>query len=289
MTSVAALASREPYLQHLAPVVDALQAPLLEVQREAQAFDADLWLVASQRDFAALRDRRRVVMEHGVGLEFYNTQHLRGFRAAAAIAAPNEFIAGRFRAHLPRARVEVVGTPKLDALVRNTRGNLPTPICVSFHWSGVKGLSGRMTSLHRYRDALAELAGAVPVLGHAHPRIWQTAERYFLELGIEPVRRFVDVVDRAGVYVCDHSSTLYEWAALGRPVVLLEPGPRAARFTGLRYEHFADIGPHASPAELVDLFPFEDRWAEARQAATDELYPHLGRATQRVVDLLMDL
>lgn len=280
--SLGILATQSAYRQHLIPVADALGVGIYGSTRSLG--EHPLWLVASHRDFVALGSRRRrVVMEHGCGLERYGGSKLRRLGAAAAIAAPNEYVAGWFR-DLP-TRVEVVGTPKMDELARHT-SRVNQTVCVSFHWSGVRGRPAGATQLERYRAAVAELNQRVLLIGHAHPRIWDLAARFYAELGIEAVRSFDEVVARAGTYICDHSSTLYEWAAIGRPVVLLDPAPRAARFSGLRYEMHRGIGPEVGPDELVDLFPLTDTWTEERRVATEDLYPYRGEATARVVALL---
>ena len=47
------------------------------------------------------------------------------------------------------------------------------------------------------------------------------AIRFYEAHGIEYVPDFDDVLRRADVYACDNSSTLYEFASTGRPVVVL--------------------------------------------------------------------
>ena len=133
------------------------------------------------------------------------------------------------------------------------------------------------------------------LIGHAHPRVWAVAEKFYREVGIEPVQDFADVVSRAFVYVVDHSSTAYEWAALGRPVVLMDRGGTLAvpSPTGLRYEHHADIGPHVTPETLPEVaaaaLDGDPEHSAERKAATEALFPYLGCATERAVDVLRSL
>lgn len=290
--TVAFLATHEAYRQHLRPVAAAVAADRttswLESAKLIDEVDAAVWVTASWRDFDRVKDRGRcVVTEHGTGLQWYPHTQLAKFADAALIAAPNEFVAQRWRAGCPDTRVEIVGTPKMDELVKVPDRRDGT-IAVSFHWSG------RGTIPPLYRAALGELAANRKVLGHAHPRSFDSLVGYFTDLGIEPVREFEEVVARASTYVCDHSSTIYEWAALDRPVVILKrPTRMLANLTGLRYTDHADVGPTADPSTLCGLASEADQqragYAAQRQAATRELYPFLRHSTERFVNLIGEL
>ena len=131
------VASSDTYSQHLAPIWDALELQERVCFSAEPQGDADIWLTASARDHNQVwrLPGHKVVMEHGCGLEFYSHQVLSRRIRADLIAAPNEFIAERYRAAGARGRIEVIGTPKMDAL-----SWIPTPahdtVCVTFHWSG---------------------------------------------------------------------------------------------------------------------------------------------------------
>ena len=90
---------------------------------------------------------------------------------------------------------------------------------------------------------LAALAERWTVLGHGHPRILDQLMPVYEELGIEPAYTFEEVLDRASVYCCDNSSTLFEFASLDRPVVVLNP-PWYRREVehGLRFWEAATVG-----------------------------------------------
>lgn len=288
---VAILATQRAYAEHLQPVWDALAEDerAFFITNGARPGDVDLWLTASARDYSIAFDYpgAHVAMEHGTGLEFYGGAVLQRLRKATLIAAPNEFIAERYRE--VGAKVEVVGTPKMDALlkIRPPRNDV---IAVSFHWSGV--MRSDRPIWEDYRSALQQLNGRFVVLGHAHPRIWPQAERFWTSLGIEPIQDFAEVVRRADIYVCDHSSTLYEWAALDRPVVMLERGSGSVpKPTGLRYTQWADIGPETGPEALYGTVVgvmMGDTHQAPRKAASEALYPYLGHATARMVEVLRE-
>jgi len=254
-----------------------------------------LWLACSVKDLAATRRNfpgaRPVYMDHGTGLQWYGDANLRVLRrVAAGFAAPNAFLAERYLAEFAGRPVWVIGTPKLDRLAAIAREPGPATVAVSFHWTSVK----RTRVLELFTPALRALValGGVKVLGHGHPHVWGDLEPFYAGLGIEPVMEFEDVVARADVYACDHSSTIYEWAALGRPVVLLDHDAQQRVVnisSGLRYTDHADVGEHAGPETFLHAISNaleRDAFAERRAEITAELYPYLGEATARAVEVL---
>ncbi len=294
-------ASQRSYQEHLKPIWDALEPEERGVWSEnhvvvptwvTPGVPASTWIAASHRDSAALYrlQTQRVHMEHGVGLQWYPTQQLRHLIFRCSIAAPNEFIAQRFRELKKKLRVVVIGTPKLDTLWQGEPG---TAAAVSFHWSGV--MRQRPTSFDLWRDTVIELAEHREVLGHAHPKIWKRAKRFYEDLGIEPVEHFADVCKRANLYLCDHSSTLYEWAALDRELILLRrEGHREQipQLSGLGWDEFQSIGPELKlgGSLLAALEAAADpQYRAYRQEATDVLYPYRGEATARAVALLREV
>ena len=57
------------------------------------------------------------------------------------------------------------------------------------------------------------------------------------------MRDFDEVMERSTLYICDNSSTLYEFASTGRPVVVLNaPWFRRDIEHGLRFWEHADVG-----------------------------------------------
>jgi hypothetical protein len=161
-------------------------------------------------------------------------------------------------------------------------------VAVSFHWLSLF----RSRILEDYAEAIEDLVTRMPVIGHGHPRA-ERMEPFWRSLNVEWVPDFREVVERASVYVCDHSSTIYEWTALDRPVVLLDyPGQQSfiSVSSGLRYEWYSDVGSHATPGTLVervrDAIQAPESHEEPRRAATRGLFPYLGSATQRALEVL---
>lgn len=102
----------------------------------------------------------------------------------------------------------------------SSEGRKRAVVAVSFHWDNHQRSEARWALPH-FRRGLAPLTRHFEVLGHGHPRAFRHLEPTYLEAGIEPVKSFDEVLERAEVYACDNSSTIPEFASIGRPVVFL--------------------------------------------------------------------
>jgi hypothetical protein len=271
-----ALAYEPQFLDHLAPVWAALpergrflvppellgrataagiaaEALRVDMHRPAAGDPARRALVASYGD---IKKGRRLgygafaFLEHGIGQSYNGDHHSRHHPSYAGgmdradcelFLVPNETAAAAWRVAYPRATVAIVGSPRLDALPRREPGPGPV-VAVSFHVSFSFSPETKSAYGH-YRLTLPELAQRYQVIGHSHPRWADTMVREYRRLGIEFVPDFAAVCRRADVYVCDNSSTLYEFASTGRPVVVLNaPGYRRDVDHGLRFWEAADVG-----------------------------------------------
>lgn len=263
-----------------------------------------LVVVASHRDLRVCRGRPIVLSEHGAG-QVYSDSHPAYAGGAdrgdvVLFLCVNESVAERNRATYPDTPAEVVGCPKLDRyhsegratpsgrsvpIGRGPQGTVasghgpdaPT-VAFSWHWDYDLVPEGRSAFPH-YRLAVADLArGPWKLLGHSHPRCWRQMRRFYVSVGIEPVRDFDEVARRADVYVCDNSSTIYEFAATGRPVVLLNaPWYRRDVEHGLRFWDQASVGiqvdePEALEAGIARALEDPPDVAQARTMAVAETY-----------------
>lgn len=241
--------------------------------------------------------RRFVFMEHGCGQAYggarggarYHPSYAGGVDRDDVVLflVPNEYSAKLWRARYPDAAVEIIGSPRLDTLPAREPGDHPV-VAVSFHWPAfVAPESG--TALGTYQRELPALAKRFAMIGHAHPKgDWpKRMEATYRQAGIEFVPDFADVCRRADVYVCDNSSTLFEFAATGRPVVVLNsPMYRRHVRHGLRFWDAADVGIQVDRA--ADLAPAIERAildppdvAERREAALRIVYAHRTGAAAR--------
>ncbi len=275
------VASRPHYAAHLAPVdIDGL----------------DVALVASYTDVVKARNaghRKIVLMQHGIGQSYSDTNTAypggRDNDAVGLFLVPGEHPAERWRHAYPRARVEVVGSPRLDVLPRRAAG--PLTVAVTFHWR--QGDHEKGNAFDHYKDAVVELAKVFPVIGHNHPRATRLP-RFYAKHGIEYVPSFEEVCRRADVLVFDNTSAGYEFAATGRPVVLMNaPGYRRSVEHGLRFWDASDVGPNVNdPSELANqvgrallMLPND---IERREAALDKVFAYRTGAAQRSADVIRD-
>lgn len=263
-----------------------------------------LTVVASYRDLKIARSMGRPVVycEHGAGQGYLGVKSGSYIGAedrdgAVAVLVPGEHAKARQLAAHPDLPVYVVGCPKLDAAHR--RPPLPATdkptIAVSFHWDCLLAPETR-SAFRPYRKALPGLARHFKVIGHAHPRMWARVEPVYRSMKIERVRDFDEVLRRAHLYVVDNSSTLFEFASLDRPVVLLNaPYYRKNVEHGMRFWEFADIGPQVH--RRMDLIPgvieaLEDppEFAQRRQEVARAIYGEPdGKAAERAAAALMEI
>lgn len=337
MRPLAFVASERHYVDHLAPLWHALppdgRGPFWCSTRQAydrataRGVPAERWrpggralkaarryghvAVAGWGDTRLLTWRPRLVLcEHGAGQSYTGTAaghpHYAGGRQRDRV---DVFLCPSWPAHRaneavarPGQRVVMVGPMRLDPWLGRPRQardpDGPPTVAVSFHWNCNLVPETRWAFPH-YADAVETLADdtGMTVVGHAHPRAWPTLRAFYEKVGIPAWPDFDTVLDSADVYVCDNSSTLYEFAATGRPVVVLNaPWYRRDVRHGLRFWEYADVGVNvSSPAELaeavrwadLDLSPNRDRRNDICHALFGRYAD--GRAAPRAAELLEDV
>lgn len=274
------LSSAPHYRAHLLPLWDALPGEVrghridLDVDRGPETRHGAV-LVASWRDmgWAVRRGYQRIaLLEHGIGQSYIGSNNGsypggRGREYVSLFLSPNEHAASRDRAAYPSARVEVVGDPRLDTVPHKAGFNLspanmlllspslvvqPT-ICVSFHWDW-SHIPETHSAFAAYKNALPALRERFHVIGHCHPKAVEAVTPWYRKLGIRYVADFDDVCRQADVYVAENTSTLYEFASTGRPVVVLNlPEYRRDVEHGLRFWAAANVGIQVDdPRRLAD-------------------------------------
>lgn len=314
------LAGEKHFIEHLAPVWKALpeelrgtfvaRTPDLIPTAQRLGVQADCLmpfprsgnaaLVASWGDLRLIPARVPIAyMEHGAGFTYTGVNNHpsyaggEGHNTVKLFLCPNEIVAQANRRSYPNAVIEVVGCPKLDSMpIRGVEGRT---VAVSFHWPALvcPETSWAFPEYRNYLRTLAETADAT-VLGHGHPRAFRTLAAWYRRYrSIEPVEFFPDVLARADLYVVDTSSTIYEFAAAGRPVVILNSAHyRREVHHGLRFwdhipgpqvDHGRDLA--ATVGSMLDG-EWKD-WEEARQSAVSAVFPVLGNATKRTIEALI--
>lgn len=258
---------------------------------------ASLVCVAGFKDLRQLRNARIILVEHGAGQTYQGMDSGSyaggtGRERVRLFLCPNEQVANHNRVRYIGSRSVAVGSPKLEALPREHSDD----IAISFHWDCGLVPETRWAFPHFLRS-LGELKRRYGsrLIGHGHPRAFNKLQAAYKLYGIEPVEEFSEVCRRASVYVCDNSSTLFEFAALGRPVVLLNaPGYRKDVRHGLRFWDAADIGEQVSAPEVLGdaigrALDDPGAYASRREAVTMQVYGNLEGAAQRSAEAIRRL
>lgn len=200
---------------------------------------------------------------------------------------------------------EVAGSSPAPA----TGNGLPFPsqrdserpvIAFTFHWDCPLVPETRSAWPH-YDRALPQLlteldALGLDVLGHGHPRMWRTLARRWNQLGVAAVQELATVLDQADVLVADNTSALFEFASLGKPVVVLNaPWYRRDAHHGLRFWQHADVGVQVDGPELLveavcAALADPPVLAANRARVVEAVYPvRDGKAAQRAAQAVLEL
>lgn len=190
------------------------------------------------------------LIEHGVGQPYQGVTHEahpggeRRHRIGLYLC-PNQAVAARNLAAYPDATVAVVGAPHLDRWHRaspsrpSSEGPKPEgPIVVSWHFDSEVCPEASSAWPHYGPAALDQLRATFGdrLRGHAHPRLLPRIRHFYDQAHIPVIDHFTQVLDTAAIYACDNSSTLFEAASVGIPVVAMNaPWYRRHVHHGLRF------------------------------------------------------
>jgi hypothetical protein len=297
------LASQPHYVDHLRPVYEALPEEVRGVfaTNRNELAPKTLTVVSSYADLLVVKNCPVVFFEHGTGFR-YNNNHPSYSGSAkrdgvVLFCNVNRIVESRNQEVNPDAKHVIVGCPKLDSLV--AAKFIPddnAEVAFSWHWECTVAPETRSAWKHyqpHLRQTAEEAKGLWAPIGHAHPRAWKTVVKDYEAWNWCTARSFSDVCARADVYVCDTSSTIYEFAALGRPVVILNaPWYRKNVHHGLRFwDHIPGIqvdDPRNLNAAIREALE-NDTWAEERKRITDIVYPYIGEASQRAAAAILEV
>lgn len=261
-------------------------------------------LVASWADLKRCRkaEREVIYMEHGAGQSYVGLKsgvdsYIGGNRdGVIGVLVPGEKAKQRQLEHHPEIATFVVGCPKLDAWA-DVKPALPdTTAAVAHHWN-CRIAPETMSAWRYFRPSWKAFTSEfTEVLGHAHPRIWKEISQPYRHDGFVLTQSFDAVLSRAHVLGVDNSSVLFEFAATGRPVVVLNDKKYRRHVEhGGRFWEWADVGIQVEePYELTDAFleALDDppEQAERRQQVVDEVYGvRIGSATSAAVDAICEI
>ena len=299
------LASERHYVDHLMPVYNALP-PELKGEFICGRYPVNpdrLTVVSSFGDYKCTSGPV-VFMEHGCGMSYVgmNNPSYAGSKDRDRVVLfldVNEQTHSLNQKSHPNKKGVIVGSPKLDAwLARGAkaRNNLPK-VAHSFHWE-CKVVPETRSAYPHYKTELTRLmaqARRLPwtMLGHGHPRLWPVIGPFWKRGGVLPVKEFNDVVTLADVYVADNTSTLYEFAALDRPVVVLNaPWYRKNVSHGMRFWNHIPGHQVDDPSQLREAIKDalnNDSFASERRKAVDFVYPVRGNSAQLAAEAIAEL
>jgi CDP-glycerol glycerophosphotransferase (TagB/SpsB family) len=241
-------------------------------------------------------------MEHGAGQTYSGRQPSyaggEGKDNVVLFLNLNRTVQAANEAAYPNAKHVIIGSPKLDTyLARSVPVNDKPVVAFSFHWD-CKTLPEMGSAFDEYKETIAALTrkDTLPfeVVIHAHPRGLAHQSAYWRNFSNATVLpAFSDVVNTADIYVVDNSSTLYEWAALDRPVIILNSSKYRRNVNhGLR---FWDELPGVVVNKPNDLVPTikevirVDKCKTVRAQSTKRIYPYQGRSAARAAAAILSL
>ncbi len=304
-------ASEPHYIDHIAPVWLKLSedirgefrttprnlehAESLGITATVNAPTLNPTIVASWGDYRKTNGHV-IYMEHGIGHTYSNNHPsyagAPGKDRVTLFLNQHKLTDQRNKAAYPNAEHAIIGVPRMDSVA--VRGVENRTVAISFHWDCKVAPESRSAFDH-YRRFIPKLARMknINLIAHSHPnKAWRKKlQPIFHRYGIEFVETFDEVLNRADLYIIDNSSTAYEFAAAGRPVINLNaPWYRKNVDHGIRFwDHVP--GPQADDGwDMMKLIPQildqPDIFEPERIAAVKALFPYRGKAAKRAANII---
>lgn len=296
------LAKEQHYADHMLPVWRALpehaRGSFINTSLTPTRRTADAVLVAGYGDVKRahrLGYERVALIQHGAGQSYGKALSAYsggdGHEGVSLFLCPNEHSRVRWAERYPEARAVTVGSPRAESLPARA-GPPGRTVAVSFHWQCNINAETR-PAFGEFRDAIPLLKERFEVFGHGHPRAMRWLRPWYRRWGIPILERFEDVCKMADVYVCDNSSTIFEFASTGRNVVLMNSKHYRRNVEhGLRFWDCAGVGVQCGDKESL---PEAVEWAlgddpmieENRERIVNVVYGQVQGSTMRAVGELL--
>lgn len=252
-------------------------------------------IVASYQDLKRARAHGPVIyMEHGAG-QTYTNPTTGAPLSGSYLGHPDRsgiiltLLPGPYAERAHRAATDApsatVGCPKLDRwLIQPT---VLGHVGFAWHWD-CRICPETGSAFMEHRAAIRDMhRRAIPMRGHAHPRADWRMRRLCDELAIPYTDSLDTLVATCQVLVADNTSVIYEWAALDRPVVIVNSKRyRRDVHHGLRF--WSHI-----PGELVERPDrlrqavtralTDDPTADERRRIISDVYANIGTAAAAAV------
>ena len=305
-------ASQPHYLDHMKPIWDNLNskfkgkfiitenieeyAKLLKLNYCIEEPREVITLVSSYGDYKNTK-KEVIFMEHGIGFTFSNNHpsYAGGKGKDRVVLFLNQHTITQIKNQkaYPLSKQEIIGVPKTDQYINL----IPVPkdkptICLSFHWNCK--VSPETTS------AFSHYASVIPKLNknkefnlvfHGHPHDNKKWEKYCTKNNIKRIKTFDEVIKTADVYVADATSTSYEFAVTGKPVIILNaPWYRKNIHHGIRFWDYIP-GPQVDDPKRLELMMLRAvrnprQWDYIREPVIDKLYPYFGESAKRAATVI---
>lgn len=307
MRKIQFLATEPHFVDHLLPVYNALPD---DVKGEFCLHPKNLTpgmitAVASWGSYTVAQRRTAgpiIFFEHGAGFTYENNHPSYaggpGRDKTILFCNVNEYAQEKNSKAYPQIKNVIVGSPKLDSLLNIEKSIENKPkVAFSWHWD-CKVTPETRTAFPHYRTQLKNIIrknNAIwEPLGHSHPRGWPTMRQYYRRNSWEIVENFDEILRRADIYVCDTSSTIYEFVAVtNRPVVVLNaPYYRKEVNHGLRFWENIPGLQVENPLKLshaINEALFNDNFKDKRIEITKKIYPFLGSSVQQAAKEILNI
>lgn len=250
-------------------------------------------LIASYGDY--MRTTGDVVfMEHGIGHTYSNDHPSfaggRGKERVVLFLNQHHLSQAKNVAKYPNARNEIIGTPKMDTVVKSeSKGKTA---CLSFHWDNQLSPECR-SAYFLYKRIIPSLlkSKVFDTIFHGHPRTDWT--KIYRSEKINFVPDLNEVFEVADVYVCDNSSSMYEFLLTGKPVIYLNcKYYRKNVRHGIRFWDYiagrqVDM-PLRLPLAIEEALKHPELYQAEREAVVKELYPYYPNSRDRAKEVVVD-
>ncbi len=248
-------------------------------------------IVASKGDLLFARSRKAIIyMEHGAGQSYVGVTAANYVGSSwrpgcVGVLTPGPRSLAMHEAANPLGPPAVgIGCPKLDGWL-GAQPTEPGLVVVAFHWD-TPGVPEMRSAMPWYISSLEALAERFNLAVHCHPRAREKFVPIFEAMGLRYIETADEVFRKASVLCQDNSSLMYEFAALGRPVIALN-----APWYRRDVEHGMRFWSHVPGRQVDDPTELAEAIAEAAPMAQDErdrvlghVYTAIdGKAAQRAV------
>lgn len=255
----------------------------------------ELTLVASYGDYCSIGGNI-VYMEHGIGHSYSNKHpsYAGGAGKDRVVLFMNQhhITDKKNRLAYPKVINKIIGTPKMDSVTpRHIKNRV---VCMSFHWN-CQVCPETGSAFEYFKEMIPRMIkhNNFTLIMHGHPRPGNNWEYKLKKYGVKFYSDFKDILEIADIYVNDNSSTMYEFAAAGRPVIVLNsPHYREKVHHGIRFWDYI-LGEQVDiPIKLIDViertFEKPHEWDERRNRIVEELYPYRGESAQRASSVIIE-